>query len=209
MRRQTLATLLLTMLLASYAAAASKHWMTTPNIENPNRCTMTTPPDAAPLGKPSPARRLGQAVMAENLTSFTEFAFSVVRPGVLFKPNWHFEAVTDKLAQVASGEVRRLIINLPPRNLKSLCASVALPAWFLGHSPWSASLSYRTRTCWHALMQMTFARSSTIQFIKRRSRRCVWSVILIARSRPRSGASELPRQSRDPHWARGQPDHHR
>ena len=59
----------------------------------------------------------------------------MVRPGVLFKPNWHFETVTDKLSQVASGEVRRLIINLPPRNLKSLCASVALPAWFLGKHP--------------------------------------------------------------------------
>jgi predicted phage terminase large subunit-like protein len=29
-----------------------------------------------------------------------------------------------------------LIITLPPRSLKSLCASVALPAWFLGHYPW-------------------------------------------------------------------------
>jgi hypothetical protein len=37
---------------------------------------------------------------------------------------------------VASGEVRRLIITLPPRTLKSLCASVGLPAWFLGHYPW-------------------------------------------------------------------------
>jgi hypothetical protein len=76
-----------------------------------------------------------QALLASNLTSFTEFAFDVVRPGVLFKPNWHFEAVTHKLSQVASGEVRRLIITLPPRNLKSLCASVALPAWFLGRHP--------------------------------------------------------------------------
>ncbi len=47
----------------------------------------------------------------------------------------HFEAVTHKLSEVASGEVRRLIITLPPRNLKSLCASVALPAWFLGRNP--------------------------------------------------------------------------
>ncbi len=77
-----------------------------------------------------------QVLLANNLTSFTEFAFGVVRPGVLFKPNWHFEAVTEKLSQVASGEVRRLIITLPPRTLKSLCASVALPAWFLGHHPW-------------------------------------------------------------------------
>jgi predicted phage terminase large subunit-like protein len=76
-----------------------------------------------------------QALLATNLTSFTEFAFGVVRPGILFKPNWHLEAVTHKLAQVASGAVRRLIITLPPRNLKSLCASVALPAWFLGHNP--------------------------------------------------------------------------
>lgn len=76
-----------------------------------------------------------QALLAESLTSFTEFAFGLVRPGITFKPNWHFEAVTHKLSQVASGEVRRLIITLPPRNLKSLCASVALPAWFLGHNP--------------------------------------------------------------------------
>jgi hypothetical protein len=77
-----------------------------------------------------------QALLAHDLMAFTEFAFSVVRPGIQFKPNWHLEAVTHKLAQVAKGEVRRLIITLPPRSLKSLCASVALPAWFLGHYPW-------------------------------------------------------------------------
>src|SRR5436190_15837724 len=38
-------------------------------------------------------------------------------------------------SQVASGKIRRLIITVPPRNLKSLYASVALPACFLGHSP--------------------------------------------------------------------------
>jgi predicted phage terminase large subunit-like protein len=82
-----------------------------------------------------PAQVVLQALLANNLTSFTEFAFGVVRPGILFKPNWHFEAVTHKLSQVACGEVRRLIITLPPRTLKSLCASVALPAWFLGRYP--------------------------------------------------------------------------
>ena len=82
-----------------------------------------------------PPQLVLQALLASNLTSFTEFAFGVIRPGTLFKPNWHFEAVTQKLSEVASGEVRRLIITLPPRNLKSLCASVALPAWFLGRNP--------------------------------------------------------------------------
>src|SRR6266700_2889646 len=92
-------------------------------------------PDAGRLADYPPQVVL-QALLANNLTSFTQFAFGVVRPGVLFKPNWHFEAVTEKLSQVACGDVRRLIITLPPRTLKSLCASVALPAWFLGRRPW-------------------------------------------------------------------------
>ena len=33
------------------------------------------------------------------------------------------------------GKIRRLIINLPPRHLKSLMASIAFPAWCLGHDP--------------------------------------------------------------------------
>jgi len=76
-----------------------------------------------------------RATLALDLMAFTEFAFGVVRPNTLFKPNWHLEALAYKLSQVASGEVRRLIVTMPPRNLKSLFASVALPAWFLGHNP--------------------------------------------------------------------------
>ena len=82
-----------------------------------------------------------QALLANNLTSFTQFAFGVVRPGITFKRNWHFEAVAHKLSQVANGDVRRLIITLPPRTLKSLCASVALP----GLVPRTSSV--RARRC--------------------------------------------------------------
>jgi predicted phage terminase large subunit-like protein len=86
-------------------------------------------------GDPSPELAL-QALLERDLTAFTEFAFGVVRPGVPLKRNWHLDAVTYKLSQLAKGYFRRLIITLPPRSLKSLCASVALPAWFLGHYPW-------------------------------------------------------------------------
>jgi hypothetical protein len=64
---------------------------------------------------------LFRAMLAEHLMSFTRYAFEVIRPGIPFRPNWHLEAMTHKLAQVASGEIRRLIINVPPRSLKSLC----------------------------------------------------------------------------------------
>ena len=63
-----------------------------------------------------------QALLAEDLTGFTEFAFGVVRPGLTFKPNWHFEAVTHKLSQVAKGDIRRLIVSPCPRARSSLSA---------------------------------------------------------------------------------------
>src|ERR1700751_4239954 len=37
--------------------------------------------------------------------------------------------------RAAVGRIRRLAINLPPRHLKSLLASIALPAWCLGYDP--------------------------------------------------------------------------
>src|SRR5271157_5556238 len=49
--------------------------------------------------------------------------------------NWHVEVMTAKLAAVYRGEIRRLIINVPPRYLKSLLGSVAFPAWCLGRRP--------------------------------------------------------------------------
>src|SRR5580704_1075599 len=106
-------------------------WMTTHQTKPTESDNMT----AAISADPSPDVVL-QALLADDLMAFTEFTFGVVRPGIPFKPNWHLEAVTSKLSEVAKGLVRRLIITLPPRTLKSLCASVALPAWFLGHYPW-------------------------------------------------------------------------
>jgi hypothetical protein len=49
--------------------------------------------------------------------------------------NWHVEVIAAKLTAVRQGKITRLIINLPPRHLKSLLASIAFPAWCLGHDP--------------------------------------------------------------------------
>jgi predicted phage terminase large subunit-like protein len=75
------------------------------------------------------------AFLATDFRAFVEYVFGLLRPGTPFKPNWHIDAVAHKVSQVASGEVKRLIITMPPRNLKSIIASVALPAWYLGHNP--------------------------------------------------------------------------
>ena len=49
--------------------------------------------------------------------------------------NWHIEVIAAKLAAVRDGRGRQLIVSLPPRHLKALLASVAFPAWCLGHEP--------------------------------------------------------------------------
>jgi|HubBroStandDraft_6_1064221.scaffolds.fasta_scaffold118897_2 predicted phage terminase large subunit-like protein len=75
------------------------------------------------------------AALRRDLASFVRKVFGTVSPGVPFLPNWHIEAMCHELARVVSGETKRLIITIPPRHLKSICASVALPAWVLGHDP--------------------------------------------------------------------------
>jgi len=49
--------------------------------------------------------------------------------------NWHNELIAAKLDACRRGEIKRLIINLPPRSLKSHAASVAFPAFLLGRNP--------------------------------------------------------------------------
>jgi predicted phage terminase large subunit-like protein len=67
--------------------------------------------------------------------AFVQKVFATVNPGVAFSRSWSTEAVTHSLKKVVDGSTTRLIINIPPRNLKSICASVALPAYLLGQNP--------------------------------------------------------------------------
>jgi hypothetical protein len=93
----------------------------------------------APLRPPSPEdaspQQIYRAILATDFRAFVDYVFGLLRPGIPFKPNWHIDAMAHKVSQVASGDVKRLIITVPPRNLKSIIASVALPAWYLGHNP--------------------------------------------------------------------------
>jgi predicted phage terminase large subunit-like protein len=93
----------------------------------------------APIRPPSPEdaspQQIFHAILATDFRAFVEYVFGVLRPGTPFKPNWHIDAMAHKVSQVATGEVKRLIITVPPRHLKSIIASVALPAWYLGHNP--------------------------------------------------------------------------
>lgn len=76
-----------------------------------------------------------EAILRWDLNAFTERTFAELNPQIGFVPAAHIEVIAAMLQAVSRGEITRLIINLPPRHLKSLCASVAFPAWYLGHHP--------------------------------------------------------------------------
>src|SRR5713226_1504245 len=75
------------------------------------------------------------AVLRSDLGYFAERCFRELNPQAELAVNWHIEVIAAKLTAVREGKIRRLIINLPPRHLKSLLASIAFPAWCLGHDP--------------------------------------------------------------------------
>lgn len=80
------------------------------------------------------ARRLA-AALRRDLASFIARAFREVVPGTPYLPNWHIDAIAHVLTEVLAGRIRRLVISVPPRYLKSLSVSVAFVAWVLGHDP--------------------------------------------------------------------------
>jgi hypothetical protein len=80
-------------------------------------------------------RRAVAAMIRADFYLFIRAIFPLVSPNSPLMLNWHLEAMACALSRVLAGDTRRLIITVPPRSLKSICASVAFPAFALGHNP--------------------------------------------------------------------------
>ena len=72
------------------------------------------------------------AILRSDFASFVARTFYELNPGETLAWNGHLDVLTSKLADAARGKIKRLIVTLPPRSLKSICVSVAFPAWLLG-----------------------------------------------------------------------------
>ena len=110
--------------------------------------------------------RLLRALLRQNFNAFVEKAFATLAPGQAFDPGWHLQAIGWQLERVRRGEITRLIINMPPRSLKSIMASVAFPAFLLGHDPtqriicvsYSGDLARKHANDFRALMEASWYR---------------------------------------------------
>jgi predicted phage terminase large subunit-like protein len=75
------------------------------------------------------------AAVRSDSKTFLRQAFETIYPGKEFMDNWHIDAILHALVQGFEGKLPRLIVNLPPRHLKSFIISVAWPAFILGQDP--------------------------------------------------------------------------
>jgi predicted phage terminase large subunit-like protein len=80
-------------------------------------------------------KRVLKALLRNDFRVFIHKVFTTLTPGQKYVKSWHLESIAWQLERVRRGEIRRLIINMPPRSLKSITASVAFPCFVLGHDP--------------------------------------------------------------------------
>ncbi len=102
-----------------------------------NLMTPGQEPAQALIAKLSPEgrRRYVDLILARDFSAFVTKVFETVSPGDVYLPNWHIDAMTYAAGRVMDGTIKRLITTVPPRHLKSIVFSVALPAFLLGRDP--------------------------------------------------------------------------
>jgi predicted phage terminase large subunit-like protein len=81
------------------------------------------------------AEILERRAAAKNLHSFIGQAWPWVEGTKPFVDGWHIKAIAEHLEALKNGDIRRLLINIPPRCCKSTILSVMLPAWWWISSP--------------------------------------------------------------------------
>lgn len=65
----------------------------------------------------------------KSLYEFTKQAWHVIEPGTPFMHNWHLQVISEHLEAVTNGKISKLIINIPPRHMKSIQVAVMWPVW--------------------------------------------------------------------------------
>src|SRR3984893_3825149 len=119
------------------------------------------------LTRPCLRDEIDAELASRSLGEFVRQAWPVVEPSTAFVPGWHIDAIIEHLEAVTRGQIRNLLINVPPRHMKSLLVSVFWPAWeWIAHperrwlySSYAASLSIRDSVQCRRLIESPWYRS--------------------------------------------------
>src|SRR4030095_9034729 len=83
------------------------------------------------------ARAAVQKTRSERSLRFylQSVSWPVIEPNTLFRPGWHIDAMCSHVQGVFEGDIRNLLITVPPRHTKSIIVSVAAPSWAWTKTP--------------------------------------------------------------------------
>lgn len=84
---------------------------------------------SALLARPNLLTEISSERAARSLREFVLQAWRIVQPDTVFVPGFHIDAIIEHLEAITNGQIRNLIINVPPRHMKSLLVAVFWPAW--------------------------------------------------------------------------------
>jgi predicted phage terminase large subunit-like protein len=76
-----------------------------------------------------------EKLVRDDFTSFVRKVFREEHDGLKLGKEKYLSYLCHELEQVAGGDTRRLVINLPPRHLKTFLGAICLPAWVLAKNP--------------------------------------------------------------------------
>lgn len=67
-----------------------------------------------------------------SLSTFIRRAWPELEPGQPYIHGWHMDAISEHLQAVSAGQIKRLLINIPPGTMKSMSVGIFWPAWEWG-----------------------------------------------------------------------------
>ena len=106
---------------------ALRQYLTPQERDELNRIELHQLQDSLTLNERHEAKKILEG--APDLESYIKDAWHVLEPGTPFVDNWHIGAIAEHLEAVTSGEIKSLIINIPPGHMKSLECCVFWPTW--------------------------------------------------------------------------------
>ena len=92
-------------------------------------------PQTPPLLALTPTQAVLDSILRTDFHAFVGKVFKTLNPKTPYNDHWNIELISKRLVDVHRGGTTRLVINVPPRSLKSLICSIAYPAWLLGQDP--------------------------------------------------------------------------
>src|SRR3984893_17109758 len=91
-----------------------------------------TPPSTTRNNEARDAIEVDRIYLRNNLRLYIREAWHVVEPSTVYLENWHIDLIAEYLEAVTAGQIKRLLINMPPRYAKSTCVSIMWPPWVVG-----------------------------------------------------------------------------